>query len=47
MPFSTNSAYFDPSFANDSPMAWAVNVVASKGIIIFGGGFYCFFNVCI
>lgn len=26
-------------------MAWAINVASSTNIVIFGGGFYCFFNV--
>jgi glucan 1,3-beta-glucosidase len=44
-PFTINSVYSDPSFASDSPMAWAINVAISADIVIFGAGFYSFFKV--
>jgi len=43
-PFSIHHGYSDPAFSSGSPMAWAINVVASTDIVIFGGGFYSFFN---
>lgn len=43
-PFSTESAYNDPSYPSSGAMAWAMNIASSKSIVIFGGGFYNFFN---
>ncbi|KAJ7915476.1 exo-beta-1,3-glucanase [Mycena leptocephala] len=42
-PFSVNSAYSDPSFANANA-AWGLNVAKSSNILIFGAGLYSFFS---
>ncbi|GBE82055.1 Glucan 1,3-beta-glucosidase [Sparassis crispa] len=43
-PFSINSAYDDPSFPSGLTSAWALSVSSSSDIILFGAGFYSFFQ---
>ncbi|KAF7974441.1 hypothetical protein HWV62_12174 [Athelia sp. TMB] len=43
-PFSTETAYNDPSYPSSGAMAWAMNIASSQSIVLFGGGFYNFFN---
>ncbi|KAF8446401.1 exo-beta-1,3-glucanase [Boletus edulis BED1] len=43
-PYSINSAYYDPVFNSSNPMAWAMYVVQSWDLTLFGGGFYSFFQ---
>ncbi|TFY80464.1 hypothetical protein EWM64_g3546 [Hericium alpestre] len=42
-PFTPNPTYNDPSF-NGENAAWALYVQNSKGIVVFGGGLYSFFQ---
>ncbi|KAF8595384.1 exo-beta-1,3-glucanase [Ceratobasidium sp. AG-I] len=42
-PFAINSAYSDPSFTNGNA-AWALRVVGSSNIFIYGAGLYSFFQ---
>ena len=35
-PFSTNSAYHDPTFSSSQTSAWAVTISNSQDLIIFG-----------
>lgn len=44
-PFTTDSTYNDPTFSSDQTMAWALYVENSSDILIFGAGFYSFFQV--
>ncbi|KAG6888038.1 hypothetical protein C0995_010954 [Termitomyces sp. Mi166 len=44
-PFSLNRAWKDPSFPGDLLSAWALHVVSSTNIIVFGAGLYSFFSV--
>ncbi|KZP14824.1 glycoside hydrolase family 55 protein [Athelia psychrophila] len=43
-PFSLSTTYKDPSYPASNPMAWGINIASSTGIVIFGGGFYNFFD---
>ncbi|KAH7905299.1 exo-beta-1,3-glucanase [Hygrophoropsis aurantiaca] len=43
-PFFVDSAYRDPNFTSSLNMAWALYVQSSQNIILFGGGFYSFFQ---
>ncbi|KZP09346.1 glycoside hydrolase family 55 protein [Athelia psychrophila] len=43
-PFSTNASFHDPTFNNGTNAAWALNVVESLDIIVYGAGFYSFFQ---
>ncbi|KAL4069050.1 glycoside hydrolase family 55 protein, partial [Scleroderma citrinum] len=43
-PFNIVSAYFDPIFFTNSGMAWGMWVQNSQNIILFGAGFYSFFQ---
>ncbi|KAI6105107.1 glycoside hydrolase family 55 protein [Pisolithus croceorrhizus] len=43
-PYSSTSAYNDPSFSSSINMAWGMWVQNSYSIILFGGGFYSFFQ---
>jgi len=43
-PFSSNSAYHDPTFSSSQTSAWALWVASSNNIIVFGAGHYNFFN---
>ncbi|RPD66327.1 exo-beta-1,3-glucanase [Lentinus tigrinus ALCF2SS1-7] len=43
-PFSSSSAYNDPTFSSSQTSAWAVTISNSKDIIIFGAGLYSFFS---
>lgn len=43
-PFSVESAYNDPTPPSDG-MGWAVNIVNSKDILIFGAGLYSWYDV--
>ncbi|KAI0724043.1 exo-beta-1,3-glucanase [Cerioporus squamosus] len=43
-PFSTNSAYHDPTFSSSQTSAWAVTITDSTDLIIFGAGLYSFYS---
>lgn len=43
-PFSSFSTYLDPTFTASNDMAWAMWVQNSQNIILFGAGFYSFFQ---
>ncbi|RDX56567.1 exo-beta-1,3-glucanase [Lentinus brumalis] len=43
-PFSSNSAYHDPTFSSSQTSAWAVTITNSKDLIIFGAGLYSFYS---
>ncbi|CAK5279353.1 unnamed protein product [Mycena citricolor] len=42
-PFTLNSAFHDPSFSGTTS-AWALSVTGSSNILVFGAGFYSFYN---
>ncbi|KAG6906320.1 hypothetical protein DXG01_014495 [Tephrocybe rancida] len=44
-PFSTNSAFKDPSFPSGLTSSWALSVTTSTDILVFGAGLYSFFTV--
>ncbi|EGN94233.1 glycoside hydrolase family 55 protein [Serpula lacrymans var. lacrymans S7.3] len=43
-PFSTDSAYSDPSFSSSQTSAWGMYVQSSSDITLFGAGFYSFYE---
>ncbi|KAG1764161.1 glycoside hydrolase family 55 protein [Suillus placidus] len=43
-PYSTTSSYNDPTFSSSINMAWGMYIQSSSNIIIFGAGFYSFFQ---
>lgn len=43
-PFTIQSAYSDPTLPSDG-MGWGMNIVNSKNILIFGAGFYSWYDV--
>ncbi|KIJ60156.1 glycoside hydrolase family 55 protein [Hydnomerulius pinastri MD-312] len=43
-PYSSVSAYHDPTFSGSINMAWGMNIQSSQNIILFGAGFYSFFQ---
>ncbi|OJA12371.1 hypothetical protein AZE42_04340 [Rhizopogon vesiculosus] len=43
-PFSTDATYYDPTFSSSINMAWGMYIQSSSDIIIFGAGFYSFFQ---
>ncbi|OAX38483.1 glycoside hydrolase family 55 protein [Rhizopogon vinicolor AM-OR11-026] len=43
-PFSTDATYYDPIFSSSINMAWGMYIQSSSDIIIFGAGFYNFFQ---
>ncbi|KAG1814274.1 glycoside hydrolase family 55 protein [Suillus subaureus] len=43
-PYSTVSFYNDPTFSSSINMAWGMYIQSSSNIIIFGAGFYSFFQ---
>lgn len=43
-PYSSTSVYSDPSFSSSVNMAWGMWVQNSYSIILFGAGFYSFFQ---
>ncbi|KAF8969934.1 exo-beta-1,3-glucanase [Flammula alnicola] len=43
-PFTSNATIGDPTFSPTMPAAWALQVQSSTDIIIFGAGFYSFFQ---
>ncbi|KAF8201630.1 exo-beta-1,3-glucanase [Pholiota molesta] len=43
-PFTTNTAIGDPTFSSSMPAAWALQIQSSTDIIVFGAGFYSFFQ---
>ncbi|KAI5990344.1 glycoside hydrolase family 55 protein [Pisolithus marmoratus] len=43
-PYSSTSTYSDPSFSSSINMAWGMWVQSSYNIILFGAGFYSFFQ---
>jgi len=43
-PFSTNSAYDDPTFSSSINTAWGMYIQSSQNIVLFGAGFYNFFQ---
>ncbi|KAH7925008.1 glycoside hydrolase family 55 protein [Leucogyrophana mollusca] len=43
-PYSSNRAYNDPVFSDDIIKAWALYVQKSWDIVVFGAGFYSFFQ---
>jgi len=43
-PFKSEKKYHDPTFNSSIPAAWALNVVDSSDIILYGAGFYSFFQ---
>lgn len=43
-PYSTASSYNDPTFSSSINMAWGMYIQSSTNIIIFGAGFYSFFQ---
>ncbi|KAG0696777.1 glycoside hydrolase family 55 protein [Suillus ampliporus] len=43
-PYSTSSSYNDPAFSSSIDMAWGMHIQSSSNIIIFGAGFYSFFQ---
>lgn len=43
-PYSTASSYNDPTFSSSINMAWGMYIQSSSNIIIFGAGFYSFFQ---
>ncbi|KZP07111.1 glycoside hydrolase family 55 protein [Athelia psychrophila] len=43
-PYYQPSAYNDPVYPSSGARAWAMNIASSQNIVIFGGGFYNFFN---
>ncbi|KAG1849256.1 glycoside hydrolase family 55 protein [Suillus subluteus] len=43
-PYSTVSSYNDPTFSSSINMAWGMYIQSSNNIIIFGAGFYSFFQ---
>ncbi|KAG1724556.1 glycoside hydrolase family 55 protein [Suillus lakei] len=43
-PYSTAASYSDPTFSKSINMAWGMYIQTSSNIIIFGAGFYSFFQ---
>ncbi|KAF8139667.1 glycoside hydrolase family 55 protein [Boletus edulis] len=43
-PYESSSTYHDPTFSDSVNMAWAMNVQSSSNIILFGAGFYTFYQ---
>jgi len=45
-PFTSNSAYSDPTFAGDSSVnkAWGLRIFDSEDVFIYGAGLYSFFD---
>ncbi|KAF8439368.1 glycoside hydrolase family 55 protein [Boletus edulis BED1] len=43
-PYESSSTYHDPTFSDSVDMAWAMNVRSSSNIILFGAGFYTFYQ---
>ncbi|KJA18557.1 glycoside hydrolase family 55 protein [Hypholoma sublateritium FD-334 SS-4] len=43
-PFTPNPTLGDPTVSPSMPAAWALNVQSSSNIIVFGAGFYSFFQ---
>ncbi|KJA27068.1 glycoside hydrolase family 55 protein [Hypholoma sublateritium FD-334 SS-4] len=43
-PFSNNATLGDPATSSSMQAAWALNIQGSSNIIIFGAGFYSFFQ---
>ncbi|KJA18280.1 glycoside hydrolase family 55 protein [Hypholoma sublateritium FD-334 SS-4] len=43
-PFSVNTAYNDPAPYANSPSAWALSIINSNNILVFGAGLYSFFD---
>ncbi|KAH7884063.1 glycoside hydrolase family 55 protein [Phlebopus sp. FC_14] len=43
-PYSIQPSYHDPQFVGVNATAWALYVQSSRDIILFGGGFYSFFQ---
>ncbi|KAG6373189.1 glycoside hydrolase family 55 protein [Boletus reticuloceps] len=43
-PYNSSSTYHDPTFSDSVNMAWAMNVQSSSNIILFGAGFYTFYQ---
>jgi hypothetical protein len=45
VPFKTNSKYFDPDFSQtENASAWAVRIIESDSVWIYGSGTYSFFS---
>ena len=43
-PFSTDSAYSDPTFSSSQTSAWGLYVESSSDIFVFGAGHYSFYQ---
>lgn len=43
-PFTSVSSYSDPTFSSSNNMSWGMYIQSSNNIIIFGAGFYSFFQ---
>ncbi|KAH7912071.1 glycoside hydrolase family 55 protein [Hygrophoropsis aurantiaca] len=43
-PYSSNPTYHDPEFGNGIDNAWALYVQNSQSIVVYGAGFYSFFQ---
>lgn len=43
-PFTSLSSFNDPTFPNGLNQAWALHVQSSSNILVFGAGFYSFFQ---
>lgn len=44
-PFTIESSYSDPALPSGNNAAWGMNIQSSSDIILFGAGFYSFFQV--
>ncbi|KAG9310411.1 glycoside hydrolase family 55 protein [Chiua virens] len=44
-PYNSSATYHDPTFSNSITSAWAMYVQSSSNILIFGAGFYSFYQI--